>query len=74
MAIYNQLIALRLVRGSLSIDRLLNALRLVLNKHAALHTSLVFNNETGIVQQCVTNNFNAFMITNTQTFENENEL
>ena len=74
MAIYNELTAFRIVRGSLSIDRLLNALRFVLNKHAVLHTSLIFNNETGILQHVLLIIINTFILTNEQTFENENEL
>ena len=74
MAIYNELNVLRLVGGSLSIDRLLRALQFVLNKHAVLHTSLVFNNEDGTLIQCITGNHQTFTLAAEQTFENENEL
>jgi NRPS condensation-like uncharacterized protein len=68
------LIVLRVARGSLSIDRLLSALRFILKKYAVLRTSLVFNNEGGTVQQCITNNHQTFTFANKQTFQNENEL
>ena len=71
VAIYNELNVLRLVHGSLSMDRLLQALRLVLSKHKILLTSLVFNNESGILQQCITNNYQTFTFSETQTFEND---
>ncbi|CAF4215094.1 unnamed protein product, partial [Adineta steineri] len=45
IAIYNELFALQIVQGSLSLDRLLQALRHVLNKHKILRTSLIFNND-----------------------------
>jgi hypothetical protein len=74
VAIYNELDVLRVVGGSLSIDRLLRALQFVLNKHAVLHTSLVFNNENGTLIQYITGNHHTFTLAVEQTFENENEL
>jgi hypothetical protein len=71
VAIYNELNVVRLVRGSLSIDRLLEAIRLVLNKHKILLTSLIFNNESGILNQCVTNNHQTFTFAETQTLEDD---
>ena len=71
LAIYNELNVLRLVHGSLSMDRLLRALRLVLSKHKILLTSLVLNSESGILQQCITNNHQTFTFAETQTFEND---
>ena len=62
VAIYNELIALRIVQGSLSIDRLLQALRFVLSKHKILRTSLVFNNDDNTLQQCITNNHRSFSL------------
>src|SRR5689334_2269792 len=44
-AIYNELMVLRPVRGSLSIDRLLRACLFVLEKHQVLRTSLILNHE-----------------------------
>ncbi|CAF4162691.1 unnamed protein product, partial [Adineta steineri] len=74
IAIYNELSTLKIVQGSLSIHRLLQALRCVLNKHKILRTSLVFNNDDGILRQCITNMHKTFTITMNRTFENENEL
>jgi hypothetical protein len=74
VAIYTELITLRLERGSLSIDRLLSALRFVLYKHAVLRTSLIFNNESSIVEQSITNNHEIFTLGDEKFFENENEL
>ncbi|CAF4229101.1 unnamed protein product, partial [Adineta steineri] len=45
IAIYNEVSTLQVVQGSLSFNRLLQALRHVLNKHKILRTSLIFNND-----------------------------
>ncbi|CAF4199060.1 unnamed protein product, partial [Adineta steineri] len=74
IAIYNELFTLQVVQGSLSVNRLLQAFRYVLNKHKILRTSLTFNNDDGILEQCVTDIHKTFTITMNQTFENENEL
>jgi hypothetical protein len=74
IAIYNELIVLRLVRGSLSADRLLKALRCVLSKHKILRTSLIFNNDVGALKQHITNNHQTFTLASEQRFENEHEL
>ncbi|CAF1398572.1 unnamed protein product, partial [Adineta steineri] len=74
IAVYNELITLQIVQGSLSLNRLLQAFRFVLNKHKILHTSLIFNNNDGILRQCITDIHKAFTITINQTFQNDNEL
>ncbi|CAF4150612.1 unnamed protein product, partial [Adineta steineri] len=74
IAIYNELDSLQVVQGSLSLNRLLQALRYVLNKHKILRTSLLFNNDDGILKEYITNLHKTFTITMNQTFENENEL
>ncbi|CAF4080211.1 unnamed protein product [Adineta steineri] len=74
IAVYNELHTLRVVQGSLSINRLLQALRYVLNKHKILRTSLMFNNDNSSLKQCITDLHKTFTITINQTFENENEL
>ncbi|CAF1420288.1 unnamed protein product [Adineta steineri] len=74
IAIYNELITLQVVQGSLSLNRLLQAFRFVLNTHKILRTSLMFNNDDGILKQCITNLHKTFTITMNQTFQNENEL
>ncbi|CAF4216268.1 unnamed protein product, partial [Adineta steineri] len=74
IAIYNELSTLQVVEGSLSLDRLSQALRYVLNKHRILRTSLVFNNDNDILNQHITDIHKTFTIIMNQTFENENEL
>ncbi|CAF1523921.1 unnamed protein product, partial [Adineta steineri] len=74
IAIYNELFTLQVVQGSLSFNRLLQALRYVLNKQKILRTSLVFNNDNGILKQCITDIHKTFTITMNRTFQNENEL
>ncbi|CAF3767044.1 unnamed protein product, partial [Adineta steineri] len=73
-AIYNELSTLQIVQGSLSLTRLLQAFRYVLNKHKILRTSLIFNDDDGFLKQCITNMHKTFTITMNQTFENDNEL
>ncbi|CAF4085403.1 unnamed protein product [Adineta steineri] len=74
IAIYNELLALQLVQGSLSVNRLLQAFRYILNKHKILRTSLILNNDNSVLKQCITDIHKTFTITMNQTFENENEL
>ncbi|CAF4104371.1 unnamed protein product, partial [Adineta steineri] len=74
IAIYNELFTLQVVQGSLSLDRLSQALRYVLNKHKILRTSLIFSNDDGVLKQCITDMHRTFTITMNQIFENENEL
>ena len=62
IAIYNELNVLRVVKGSLSINRLLIALRFVLKKHAILRTSLIFNNDDGTLKQCITDKHQTFTL------------
>ena len=65
---------LRPVQGSLSTDRLLLALQFILEKHLALRTSLVFNNQDNTLRQCITNRHQTFTFANEQTFHNYEEL
>ena len=74
VAIYNELIILRLAEGRLSTDRLEEALRSVLTKHKILRTSLIFNDNDSILKQYITDNHQAFTLIDEQTFDNENEL
>ncbi|CAF1572211.1 unnamed protein product, partial [Adineta steineri] len=74
IAIYNELYTLQVVQGSISLTRLLQALRYVLNKHQILRTSLIFNNDNNSLKQCITNSDKTFTITMNQTFENDSEL
>ncbi|UJR22118.1 hypothetical protein I4U23_025182 [Adineta vaga] len=74
IAIYNELAALRVIQGSLSVDRLTQACRYVLGKHKILRTSLSFNENDGILIQYITDKHRTFTIVTNQTFENENEV
>ncbi|CAF4269670.1 unnamed protein product, partial [Adineta steineri] len=74
IAIYNELITLQVVQGSLSFNRLLQAFRNVLNKHKILRTSLIFNNDNSSLKQCITDIHKKFTIAMNQTFRNGNEL
>ncbi|CAF1238808.1 unnamed protein product [Adineta steineri] len=71
---YNNFAALRVTEGILSINRVLQALQLVLKKHETLRTSLVFNNDDSTLQQYVTDNHKTFTFLDQQTFESDNEL
>ncbi|CAF4054411.1 unnamed protein product, partial [Adineta steineri] len=74
IAIYNELSTLQVVQGSLSLNRLSQAFRYILNKHRILRTSLIFNKDNGILKQCITDIHKTFTITTNQTFQNDNEL
>jgi NRPS condensation-like uncharacterized protein len=76
IGIYNELTVLRLVRGSLSKDRLSQALRYVFSQHKILRTSLIFNHDEGILKQYITDNDNhqIFPLFNEKTYEHEREL
>ncbi|CAF3720953.1 unnamed protein product, partial [Adineta steineri] len=74
IAIYNEVSTLQIVQGSLSLTRLLQALRYVLNKHKILRTSLLFNNDNSSLKQCITDIHKTFTIAMDQTFGNDNEL
>ncbi|CAF1082378.1 unnamed protein product [Adineta steineri] len=74
IAIYNEVSTLQVVQGPLSLNRLLQAFRYVLNKHKILRTSLIFSNDDGILKQCITDIHKTFTITMNRTFENDNEL
>ncbi|CAF1403215.1 unnamed protein product, partial [Adineta steineri] len=74
IAIYNELIVLQITRGSLSVNRLLQALRWVLSKHKILRTSLVFNDEDSILKQSITDKHLTFTLAADQTFRSETEL
>ena len=73
-AIYNELAVLRVVRNSLSINRLLQALRCVLSKHKILRTSLIFDNDGSTLKQCIVDSHLTFTLAAEKTFKNENEL
>ncbi len=68
------MIVLRVVQGSLSTDRLLEALQFILSKHKILRTSLSFDNDVGILKQSVTDKHLILTPSDEQTFKNENEL
>ncbi|CAF2940797.1 unnamed protein product [Rotaria sp. Silwood2] len=74
VAIYNELIVLKVFKGSLSINRLLSTFRSLLTKHPILRTSLVFNNESGTLKQYITDRHETFTLAAEQTFRNDREL
>ncbi|CAF1519945.1 unnamed protein product [Adineta steineri] len=74
IAIYNELTALKVIQGSISRDRLLEAIEYILNKHKILRTFLTFNNDNGILEQHIDNKHRIFQLVPNQTFQNENEL
>ncbi|CAF1595867.1 unnamed protein product [Adineta ricciae] len=74
IAIYNEMVVVRPVKGSLSISRLLRALRTVLEKHHILRTCLILDNSENKLRQCITDRHHTFSFTNEQTFETDNEL
>ncbi|CAF1486244.1 unnamed protein product, partial [Adineta steineri] len=73
-AIYNELAVLRVKKGSLSMNRLLQALRCVLSKHKILRTSLVFKEEDSTLKQSITNKHLTFTLAADQTFKSETDL
>ncbi|CAF1513875.1 unnamed protein product, partial [Adineta steineri] len=74
IAIYNELMVLRVTKELLSVNRLLQALRYILSKHKILRTSLVFNAEDSILKQSITDKHLTFTLTAEQTFKSETEL
>ncbi|CAF4243411.1 unnamed protein product, partial [Adineta steineri] len=74
IAIYNELMVLRVTKELLSVNRLLQALRYILRKHKILRTSLVFNAEDSILKQSITDKHLTFTLAVEQTFKNETEL
>ncbi|UJR06584.1 hypothetical protein I4U23_010868 [Adineta vaga] len=74
IAIYNELMVLRITQGSLSFTRLLKTLQYILNKHKILHTSIKFNTNNGILEQYITDTNNTFTIVANRTFKDNNEL
>ena len=74
IAIYNELAVLRVIKRSLSMDRLLHAIRCVLSKHKILRTSLIFNDNDSTLKQFITDKHLTFNLAAEQTFKNEKEL
>ncbi|UJR29563.1 hypothetical protein I4U23_010780 [Adineta vaga] len=74
IAIYNELVVVRPVKGSLSMALLLEALRAVLEKNNILRTCLILDNSENKLKQCVTDHHQTFTFANEQTFETDNEL
>ncbi|CAF1029834.1 unnamed protein product [Adineta steineri] len=74
VAIYNELTALQITKGSISMTRLLQALRCVLSIHKILRTSLVFNDDDSTLKQSVTDKHLTFTLAADQTFKSETEL
>ncbi|CAF4112777.1 unnamed protein product, partial [Rotaria magnacalcarata] len=74
IAAYNELTVLRLTNGAISIDRLRRVIRLILEKHSILRTSLTFNSNGGLLMQNITNDHETFTFTIDQTFTSDENL
>ncbi|CAF1552328.1 unnamed protein product [Adineta ricciae] len=74
IAVYNELIALRILRGSISITRLTRALRSVVYKHKILRTSFTFNNNDNTLNQLVTDDHDTFTLVSEKMYKNDDEL
>ncbi|CAF4104094.1 unnamed protein product [Adineta steineri] len=74
IAIYNELLILRVTKGSLLVNCLLQALRCVLSIHKILRTSLAFNDENNILKQSITDKHLTFTLAADQTFKTETDL
>ncbi|CAF0805490.1 unnamed protein product [Adineta ricciae] len=74
IAIYNELTALRIIEGSISLDRLSKALRYVLSKHKILRTALKFCNDNSILKQYITDKHEVFEPITDGIYNDEKEL
>ncbi|CAF1334934.1 unnamed protein product, partial [Adineta steineri] len=74
VAIYNELLVLQVTKGSLSANRLLQALRYGLSKHKILRTSLVYIDKDNTLKQSITDKHLTFTMATDQTFKSETEL
>lgn len=74
VAIYNELSVLRVDHGVLSMDRLSGALNFLLEKHKILRTSLVFNNDSAMLEQWVNDKSDLLPLGNIELFKDEVEL
>jgi hypothetical protein len=74
IAIYNELVVLRVAHGSLSMTRLATALRSVLARHQAFRTALIYSNDQGCLRQRITNRHETFTMDLDQSFSDEVEL
>lgn len=74
VAVYNELIVLKLNHGSLSIDRLLQSMKRLLVKHTILRTSLRFTDDNSILAQNITSNHHVVQLIVQKTFDNQASL
>ncbi|CAF4218881.1 unnamed protein product, partial [Adineta steineri] len=74
VSVYNELIILKLLNGTLSKSHLQRAIQSVLEKHQILRTCLILDTDAGTLTQCVTQNHLMFMFNTEKTFKNDNEL
>ncbi|CAF1193790.1 unnamed protein product [Adineta steineri] len=72
IAIYNELTALEIIQGSISINRLLEAIEYILNKHKILRTFLTLNYDNGILEQHIGDKHHIFQIVPNQTIISPN--
>lgn len=74
IAIYNEMMVLRVSQGGLSINRFQAALRFILSKHKILRTSLGFNSDDGTLRQSITDSHQTFTLALGQSYRNDDEL
>ncbi|CAF1593907.1 unnamed protein product, partial [Adineta ricciae] len=74
IAIYNEIAALQVANGSLSVDRLSRALQSVMSKHKILRTSLTVDYSDRTLTQQVNNGHAVCKLLPDKTFINANEL
>ncbi|UJR12977.1 hypothetical protein I4U23_000002 [Adineta vaga] len=74
VGIYNELSALRIVQGSLSVDRLSRALQSLLSKHKILRTSLIYDYNGNTLKQHITNNHQRSLLVDHRNYKNDSEL
>ena len=74
VAVYNELVLLRVAKGSLSMDRLQRTLRNLCQKHKTLRTSLVFDGENSTLKQYITDEPQMDKRITDQVFKNEDTL
>ncbi|CAF4114331.1 unnamed protein product, partial [Adineta steineri] len=67
VSVYNELMILKLINGTLSKSRLQRAIQSVLEKHQILRTCLILDTDAGTLTQCVTQNHLMFMFNTEKT-------
>lgn len=74
VAVYNELVVVKIVTGSLSTSRLQRTLRELCKKHKTLRTSLIFDTENSTLKQYITDEHPMDTWTTDRIFKNEDEM